>query len=134
MKLAFSIPDFSNIDTGNPMLTPLPEGVPTGGLGTTGADAIRVFIYLILAIAILTALWFIVKGAIDIIQSEGQKEKLKSGRERVIFAVFGLIMVFGYNVVVSMRMSSESVAMVKFKTQIEGDIKKMSMEKCASPE
>src|SRR3989344_3171201 len=94
MKLAFSIPDFSNIDTGNPMLTPLPEGVPTGGLGTTGADAIRVFIYLILAIAILTALWFIVKGAIDIIQSEGQKEKLKSGRERVIFAVFGLIMIF----------------------------------------
>lgn len=94
MKLALSIPGFSNIDTGDPMLTPLPKGVPTGGLGTTGADTIRVFIYLILAIAILTALWWIVKGAFDIIQSEGQKEKLKSGRERVIFAVFGLIMVF----------------------------------------
>lgn len=94
MKLALSIPGFSNIDTGNPMLTPLPKGVPTGGLETTGADAIRVFIYFILTISILTALWFMVKGGIDIIQSQGQKENLKSGRERVIFAVFGLIMVF----------------------------------------
>lgn len=94
MKIALSIPGFSNVDTGNPMLTPLPKGVPTGGLGTTGVDTIRVFINFILIVAILTALWFIVKGAIDIIQSEGQKEKLESGRKRVIFAAFGLIMVF----------------------------------------
>lgn len=94
MKIALSIPGFSNIDTGNPMLTPLPKGVPTGGLATTGVDVIRSFINFTLIIAILVALWFIVKGGLDIIQSEGKKEKLDSGRKRVIFAVLGLIMVF----------------------------------------
>lgn len=94
MKIALSIPGFSNVDTGNPMLTPLPKGVPTGGLETTGADTLRVFINFILIVAVLTALWFIVKGGMDIIQSGGQKEQLENGRKRVIFAVFGLIMVF----------------------------------------
>ncbi len=76
------------------MLTPLPEGVPTGGLETTGADIIRVFINLIIIAAIGTALWFLLKGGMDIMMSEGQKEKLKSGRDRIVFALLGLILVF----------------------------------------
>lgn len=64
------------------------------------------------------------------IRKRGKKAEVPAQIMTYVLAaiLFGLIMVFGYNVVVSMRMSSESVAMVKFKTQLEGDIKKMSME------
>lgn len=42
--------------------------------------------------------------------------------------LFGMIMVFGYNVIVSMRESGESVSLVQFKTQIETDVKSMAQE------
>lgn len=89
MKIALSIPGFGKIDSPEG----LPQGVPTGGL-TTGLNIIWVFIILITIIAILVALWFVIRGGFDIIQSRGQKEKLNSGRERVIYALFGLIMIF----------------------------------------
>lgn len=89
-KLALSIPGFENID--NP--TGLPAGVPTGGLSTTGQSTISVFILFIVTLAILLALWFIAKGGMEIIQSRGIKERFLAGRDRVLFAVFGLIMIF----------------------------------------
>lgn len=92
--LSLSIPGFPNIDTGNPNLTPLPSGVPTGGLETTGQRTIQAFIIFIVIVAILFALWNLGKGGLDIIQSRGLKEKVKSGRERVMFGFIGLIMFF----------------------------------------
>lgn len=92
--LSLSIPGFDNVDTGNPKLTPLPEGVPTGGLLGTGESILNTFITLIAVVAVFFALWEIGKGGIDMIQSRGLKEKFASGRDRVIFGVFGLIMFF----------------------------------------
>lgn len=91
-KIALKIP---GVD-GNPMQidSGLPPGVPTGGLETTGQNAIFVFIVLTVAIAILFALWSILKGGLDIIMSAGHKEGVKSGRERVIYALLGLVFVF----------------------------------------
>lgn len=92
MKIALSIPGYPDIDAGVP--------VPTGGLFCelgkvcTGQDIIRVLITATLIGAILTSFFFLGKGGLDIIQSEGKKEKLHSGRERVKFAAFGLMMVF----------------------------------------
>lgn len=64
------------------------------------------------------------------IRKKGKKAEVPAQIMTYVLAaiLFGLIMIFGYNVVVSMRLSGESVAMVKFKTQLEGDIKKMAME------
>ncbi len=90
MKIALTIPGTNGtpikIDSGLP--------VPTGGLFDTGQDAIRVFIELTLVIAIFVALYFIATGGLDMITSEGEKEKLKRGREKVIYAVMGLIVIF----------------------------------------
>jgi hypothetical protein len=99
MKIALSIPGTDGtpmkIDSG------LPSGVPVGGLfdekgnvAGMGVNAIQAFIVLIVTIAILVALWFIIKGGFDIIQSRGQKEALQRGRERVLYAIFGLAMIF----------------------------------------
>lgn len=90
MKLTLSIPGAN----GTPMKIDSDLPVPTGGLETTGQNTIHAFVNLTLVIAILVALWFIVRGGLDMITSEGQKEKIKSARERVIFALVGLIFIF----------------------------------------
>lgn len=89
MKIALSIPGFEKIDSSGG----LPAGTPTGGLAT-GQNVIGVFIVLIVTIAILFALWSIARGGLGIIQSRGIKEKFKSGRERALYGIFGLIMIF----------------------------------------
>lgn len=91
-KLSLSIPGFGNVDSGVP--------APTGGLfdeagkAGTGINTIRTFIELFLVASILIALYFIAKGGLDMITSEGEKEKLKRGRERFIYALVGLAFVF----------------------------------------
>jgi hypothetical protein len=89
MKIAdLTIPGITGpIDSG------LPTGTPTGGI-TTGQNAIQAFLNLTLVIAILLSLYFIIKGGFDIITSQGDKEKMKNGRGRVIFALLGLIFIF----------------------------------------
>lgn len=84
--LSLSIPGYGKIDSDLP--------VPTGGLFTTGMDLIQVLVVLVMTLAILVSLWFMIKGGIDMIQSQGKKEKLNSGRERVVYATFGLIILF----------------------------------------
>ncbi|MDP2586065.1 MAG: hypothetical protein Q8P29_04260 [Candidatus Levybacteria bacterium] len=92
--LSFSIPGYGQIDSDPP------GGVPTGGLfnttggAGTGQNIISSLIIFIVVVAILFTLWEIGKGGLDIIQSRGVKEKMKSGRERVMYGVFGLIMLF----------------------------------------
>jgi len=95
--LSLSIPGFGQVDSG------LPSGVPVGGFkfddkgnvsGGTGVNAIQAFVILIIVVAALFTLWEIGKGGWDIVQSRGVKEKIHSGRERVFYAIFGLIMIF----------------------------------------
>ncbi len=99
MKIALSLPGANGtptqIDSG------LPKGVPTGGLFDcgqqrvcTGRDVIHVLIELILIIAIFLSLYFMGRGGLDMITSGGEKERLKSGRERVIYAAIGLMIIF----------------------------------------
>lgn len=85
--LSVSVPGYGQIDSG------LPSGVPTGGLAT-GSNAIWTFIILITIIAILFTLWEMGKGGMDLIMSRGVKEKIKLGRERVFYGIFGLLMFF----------------------------------------
>lgn len=93
--LSLSIPDFPNIDSG------LPTGVPTGGLFpteknpfATGQNAIWVGIELFLVGAILLSIYYIIRGGINMTTSGGDKEKFQKGRERVRYAIIGLIVIF----------------------------------------
>lgn len=88
MKIALSIPGFGKIDSG------LPQGVPTGGLDTTGQNAIWVGIELFLVGAILLFIYYVIRGGINMTTSGGDKEKFQRGRERVRYAIIGLIVVF----------------------------------------
>lgn len=92
MKLTLSIPGFEKIDSG------LPSGVPTGGLfdgnkAGTGINTIGVAIEVLLVGATLLSVYFIIRGGINMITSGGHKEKFLMGRERVRYAIIGLIVI-----------------------------------------
>ena len=77
----------------------LPKGVPTGGLfkddkAGTGINAIWVGVELALVGAVLLSLFFIIRGGINMMTSGGDKEKFTAGRERVRYAIIGLIVIF----------------------------------------
>jgi len=82
--LTLSIPGFGNVDS---------PPVPTGGL-STGRNVMQVLIETTLIVAVLLAIWYVIKGGFDIITSQGDKEKIKIARGRVIYAVLGLIFLF----------------------------------------
>lgn len=88
--LTLSIPGFGQIDSP----TGLPKGTPTGGLSTTGQNAIWVGIELFLVGAILLSIYYIIRGGINMTTSGGDKEKFQRGRERVRYAIIGLIVIF----------------------------------------
>lgn len=85
--LSLTIPGYGKIDAP----TGLPTGTPTGGLET---NVIQTFIVLAVVLAVITSLWFILKSGLGIIMSGGVKEKLKSSRDALYYAIFGLFMLF----------------------------------------
>ena len=91
-KLTLSIPGTDGtpikIDSG------LPKGVPTGGLFGTGQNIIWVAIELFILGAILLSVYYIIRGGINMTTSGGDKEKFQRGRERVRYAIIGLIFIF----------------------------------------
>lgn len=88
MKIAFTIPGFPNIDIN------LPTGVPTGGLFPTGQNIISVGIQLLIMFAVLLSLFFMGRAGFNIITSGGDKERVAKGRERLRYAIFGLLVIF----------------------------------------
>ncbi len=95
MEIALSIPGFENIDKPNASApTGLPQGVPTGGFLGTGQHIIWVGIELFLIGAILLSIFYIIRGGINMITSGGEKERFAKGRERVRYAIIGLLVIF----------------------------------------
>lgn len=89
MKIALSIPGFGRIDSP----TGLPKGTPVGGLDT-GSNILGVLIYLIIVIAIFFSLYLMIRGGVNMMTSGGDKEKFARGRERIRYAIIGLIIIF----------------------------------------
>src|ERR1035437_6061643 len=92
---------------GTPIDSGLPTGVPTGGLfqygpngqpipGSfgTGLNFISAAILLVITIAFLFTLWNVGKGGLDLIRSQGRKEQVASSRDRIISAVWGIVVLF----------------------------------------
>ena len=95
-KLALSIPGSG----GTPIQLEPPVGVPSGGLfdkagkAGTGINVIGVAIELLIVGAVLLSLYYIIRGGINMMTSGGDKEKFQRGRERVRYAIIGLIIIF----------------------------------------
>lgn len=90
MKLSLSIPGSG----GTPTQLEPPVGVPSGGLFGTGQSVITVAIEFFVIGAVLFALFTIGRGGINMMSSGGDKEKFQRGRERVRYAILGLIIIF----------------------------------------
>lgn len=68
-----------------------PNGIPhlTGGL-TKGETIIQTGISLLLLIVVFAALFSLIFGGIQLITSEGDKQKIQAGRSRIIYSIIGL--------------------------------------------
>lgn len=89
MKIALSLPGFGQIDEP----TGLPKGVPTGGIETASKVIGVIFDFVIVA-AIVFAAYLLIRGGINMMTSGGDKERFAKGRERLRYAIIGLIIVF----------------------------------------
>ncbi len=69
-------------------------GAPTGGLTVKGAEIIRLILSYFYIAAIILALFFLIWGGFSWITSEGDKQKVAQAREKITFAIMGLIVVF----------------------------------------
>ena len=70
-----------------------PTGVPTGGFNTIGIDIIHPAINLLFLVGILLALVSILYSGIQWIISTGEKQKVQSARNRIIYSITGLIII-----------------------------------------
>lgn len=89
---------FLTLKLPNPQGTPTevggPPQVPTGGLFDTGQDIIQLIISLLFAFGLIAALLSIIYSGIQWIISRGEKEKLQNARNRLIYSIIGLIIIF----------------------------------------
>ncbi len=76
--------DFGKLD--------VPKEIPTGGI-KTGSKIIATGIGVAFVIAIIVCLFFIIWGAVNWITSGGDKQKLASARNRIMYAIIGLLLV-----------------------------------------
>jgi hypothetical protein len=72
-----------------------PAGIPEGGFvnSSTGNDIVSWALGLAFVIAVVSALVVIVWGGIQWISSEGNKERVAAARNRIVFALVGLVVV-----------------------------------------
>jgi len=81
----------------NPQGTPTevggPDQLPTGGLYTKGADIIQVALTLLFLVGIVLAIIFIIYSGIQWTMSGGDKQKLQNARNRLVYAIVGLLVI-----------------------------------------
>lgn len=90
MKLTLSIPGTD----GTPVQLEAPSGVPTGGLFDTGQSVIVTAIELFLLGAVLFSLFTLIRGGVNMMTSGGDKQRFQAGREKIRYAIIGLLVVF----------------------------------------
>lgn len=70
-----------------------PSQVPTGGidmLETIIRNGFNIAIFFLILFALASALW----SGLQMMMSEGDKQKFQNGRRRLIFSIIGLVIVF----------------------------------------
>jgi len=69
------------------------SGVPTGG-ATKLFEIISLGLTLLIIGGILLCLFYFIWGGIDWLMSEGEKEKIKLGRDKIAYSIVGLVIIF----------------------------------------
>jgi hypothetical protein len=72
---------------------PAPGGIPTGGLFGTGEKIIQNSLTIFITVGIVFAMFMLLWGGITWITSQGDKAKIQAARNRLIFAIVGLIII-----------------------------------------
>ncbi len=72
---------------------PVPGGIPSGGFGTSGINAIQVALTTLFVLADVAALAFVIFAGIQWVMSGGDKQKIQSARNRLIYSIIGLIVI-----------------------------------------
>jgi ABC-type Mn2+/Zn2+ transport system permease subunit len=72
---------------------PVPSGIPTGGIAEN-QKLIQNTITLFIVVAVMITLLFLIWGGILWITSGGDKAKIQAARNRIIYAIIGVIIVF----------------------------------------
>lgn len=72
----------------------LGSGAPNNASKAGFSSIANLFLSLLIIVAILLSLTYLIWGAFDWITSEGNKQKLDQSRQKIIFAIIGLIVVF----------------------------------------
>lgn len=89
-NLVLKLPD----PQGTPRAIEGPTQIPTGGLSGTGEGIIQLIINLLFVFGIIAALISLIYSGIQWIVSRGEKEKLQNARNRLIYSLIGLIIIF----------------------------------------
>lgn len=74
-----------------------PPGVPTGGFtgaGNEGSDILGWALGLVFVIAVIVVLLFLAWAGLQWITSGGDKEKIAAARNRLVYAIIGLVVIF----------------------------------------
>jgi len=70
-----------------------PSGIPTGGIDTSGTDIIQLIINLLFLFGIILAIASVIYGGIQMIMSEGDKQKVQNARNRLIYSIVGFVVI-----------------------------------------
>jgi uncharacterized membrane protein YidH (DUF202 family) len=90
--LSLTIPDSGSGDS--PVVAVHGAGnMPQGGPDSL-ANIISVGIELLIVATLILSLGFLVWGGLNWLMSEGDKQKLSNARQKVVFSILGLIIVF----------------------------------------
>lgn len=74
-------------------IIPPPAGIPRGGEGKL-IDIIQAFIYLFFTFAIILALFVLIYSGLLWMTSGGDKQKIAAIKQRIVYALIGLIVIF----------------------------------------
>jgi hypothetical protein len=70
-----------------------PGGIPTGGFSGTGINIVQTAISILFVLGIILALVFVIVSGIQWTMSGGDKQKIQSARNRLMFSIIGLIVI-----------------------------------------
>lgn len=76
-----------------PSLSPIrpPSEIPSAlDMDILAGNALTI----VFVVAILLTLYYLIRGGIQWIMSQGDKQKVASARNRIVYAIFGLVLIF----------------------------------------
>jgi TRAP-type C4-dicarboxylate transport system permease small subunit len=87
--LSLSIPGAN----GEPIELPSVGNMPQGGVGAL-TNIVQVGLNLLIIAALILSLFYLIWGGFNWLMSEGDKQRVNNAKQKIVYAVLGLIVVF----------------------------------------